>query len=124
MRSAFSSLSLSLSLSLRERAGGEGGFIGRCSEIKGKVKSYPLTPALSPRGARGKGSSTELLPGLAAAHDRDVVLGPAAIRHKLAAFSLRGFPEGDLVELVETVGLATFSAEQFALLARRRHRWQ
>ncbi|CAI8914000.1 hypothetical protein EMIT0P395_30240 [Pseudomonas sp. IT-P395] len=49
------------SLSLRERAGGEGGFIGRCPSIKSKGKSYPLTPALpkrrtAPRGARGKGS--------------------------------------------------------------------
>ncbi|CAI8937692.1 hypothetical protein EMIT0232MI5_50222 [Pseudomonas sp. IT-232MI5] len=49
------------SLSLRERVGGEGGFIGRCSEVKGKVKSYPLTPALSPRGARGEREQTASL---------------------------------------------------------------
>src|SRR5450830_2093733 len=61
---------------------------------------------------------------LPAAHDRDVILGPAAVRHELASFSLRGFPEGDLVELVEAVGLAPFGAQQFTFLTGRRHRRQ
>jgi len=55
MRSAFSSLSL------RERAGGEGSGFCHCSEFKGKIKSHPLTPALSPRGGEGEREPTASL---------------------------------------------------------------
>src|SRR5476651_1973391 len=73
---------------------------------------------------RGQAPSPQVIGVSATAHNRDVILGPAAVRYELAAFSLRGCPEGDFLELVETVGLATLGAQQFAALASRRHRWQ
>ena len=57
---------------------------------------------------------------LAAAHDGDVIPGPAAVRHELAALRLRRFPEGDFVELVEAVGFAALLTQQRAGLAARR----
>src|SRR5262245_54528923 len=61
---------------------------------------------------------------LAAAHHRDVVGRPAAVRHAGArrARRLGRTPEPDAVEVIESVGLAALGPEERIAFARGRYR--
>ena len=51
---------------------------------------------------------------LTTAHNRNVILGPAAIGNKFPAFRYRRFPERDFGKFVVTIGLAAFVPQQRA----------